>query len=441
MRVALALLVVVSIGRVHSLIGLAALSPALVLGVVTLAYAAFNPSQLNEAALLKTWPARVMAGLAIVACISVPFGMSIGASGSYVLTVYAKVLLLAFLLIAATRNARDLHAFVWAYIVSCLALAVTGLFTGGGMGRYRSVGMYDANDLSLILLTGIPLALAAYQSSSRISARAMSMVVLVGGAAAIAGGSSRGGFFGLVMVGLVLFGLLKRVSLPKRVGLVGALALTLLVTAPEGYWNRMETTVASPTEDYNWNETYGRRMIWKRGLGYMTSNPLTGLGISNFGRAEGTYAPALENIDPSEIGSQVKWAASHNSFIQVGAETGVAGLVLFCLLVFGGMISMFRLHRRLPERWARGDSEVRFLYYLTRYLPASFVGFAVSGFFLSYAYLDPVYVLGAFVAGTYASVASRVRRDRRAAWGDRSERAGGRNASDVRFRRLLRPRQ
>lgn len=414
MRVALMLLIMVSIGRVHNLVGLGVLSPALVLTVATVAYAIIKPSQLNDSALLRTWPARVMAGLGIMACISVPFGMSIGASASYIFRVYAKVLLLAFLLIAGTRNASDLNGFVWAYVASCGALAFAGLFTGGGMGRYQSVSMYDANDLSLVLLTGIPLALTAYQSSSSLRPKVLSLLVIVGGIATITGSSSRGGFFGLVMGGLALLGLLKRISLPKRAGLVALLAGTLLVTAPEGYWNRIETTVTSPTDDYNWTEPYGRRNIWKRGLRYMTSNPLTGLGIGNFDRAEGTFAPKWNNINPSVAGSYVKWSAPHNSFIQVGAETGFPGLILLVLLVFGGMFSMFRLHRRLPERWSRGDQEGKFLYYLTRYLPASFVGFSVSGFFLSYAYFDPLYVLGAFVAGTYAAVTSRIRRERNA---------------------------
>lgn len=444
LRVALALLLFVSIGRIHSLLGLEALSPALVFGLVAVGYAALNPSQLNDTALLKTWPARAMAGLALTAFLSVPFGMSMGSSGSYILSVYAKVLLLAYLLIAATRNARDLHVFVWAYVVSCGALIVAGLFMGGGMGRYRSVGMYDANDLSLILLTGIPLALAAYQSSPSTRAKATSLAVLIGGAATIAGGSSRGGFFGLVIVGIALFVLLKRVSAAKRVGLVAVLAATLLVTAPEGYWNRMETTITNPTEDYNWDETYGRRNIWKRGVGYMMSNPITGIGINNFGRAEATYAPVLENINPNQVGSQVKWAAAHNSFVQVGAETGFPGLILFCLLVFGGMISMYRLHQRLPEAWARSDREARFLYYLTRYLPVSFLGFTAAGFFLSYAYLDPIYVLGAFVAGTYASVTSRLRRDRREAGMGRSTGPGRRSTRGTRkarYRLIARSRE
>jgi ABC-type multidrug transport system permease subunit len=83
---------------------------------------------------------------------------------------------------------------------------------------------------------------------------------------------------------------------------------------------------------------------------------------------------------------------------------GVPGLLLFSTLIFGGIISMRRLRRRLPPSWADGDAEQRFLYQATVYLPVSFVGFAVSSFFVSFAYSDPIYYLAAMVVGVYVSV-------------------------------------
>ena len=71
---------------------------------------------------------------------------------------------------------------------------------------------------------------------------------------------------------------------------------------------------------------------------------------------------------------------------------------------------MARLRRRLPPAWLHGDPEERFLYLATIGLPLALVGFAITAFFLSFAYLDLVYVLAAFVAGVYVAVGEKMRR-------------------------------
>jgi O-antigen ligase len=106
--------------------------------------------------------------------------------------------------------------------------------------------------------------------------------------------------------------------------------------------------------------------------------------------------------DPSLPG--IKWSAAHNSFLQAAAEMGIPGILLFCALVFGSFLQCIMIRRRLPPNWYKGDHEERFLYYTSVYLPVAMIGFAVGGFFVSFAYMDLVYVLGAFVAGLQVSV-------------------------------------
>lgn len=56
-----------------------------------------------------------------------------------------------------------------------------------------------------------------------------------------------------------------------------------------------------------------------------------------------------------------------------------------------------------------GDQEQRFLYFSTVYLPLSFVGFGVTCTFVSFAYLDPIYVLAAYLAGLYRATDVKLR--------------------------------
>lgn len=405
LRIFLFLLTIVTISRVHSYVGLSALRPALLLVLLTGAYALMNPRALNDGALLRTWPPKVMAALGIMACISVPFGMSIGGSGAFILGTYSKVLLFGFLLVVAIRHARDLYTFVWAYVVSCGILVFVATVVVG-VSKTQGLTTYDANDLGLVLLIGLPLALAVAQSTDNKLVRLLSGATVAGIGMAMALSMSRGGFVGMIAVGGGLLLLLKSVSVAKRLGFVALAATALFVAAPAGYWELMET-ITRPTEDYNWSSNYGRRQVWERGLGYMMGSPLTGIGIGNFARAEGTISDPAVNWVPGP--GRIKWSVAHNSFLETGAEMGLPGLILFSSLVFGGIVAMVRLRKRLPPRWARGDPQERFLFHLTLYMPVSLLAFAVTGFFVSFAYQDPIYILAAFMAGLYAAVPAKMR--------------------------------
>ena len=70
-----------------------------------------------------------------------------------------------------------------------------------------------------------------------------------------------------------------------------------------------------------------------------------GVGPNNFGTAEGRLSPFA---DRQQYGIGVRWNAPHNSFIQVGAELGVPGLVLFVGMIASTFVALRRLVRRRP---------------------------------------------------------------------------------------------
>lgn len=416
-RLALFAIILISVGRVHQHFGfLAALHPAKVFAALALFYAVLKPGAVNSEQILTDWPSKIIVALAVLACISAPFGLSLGGSGMFVLTVFAKVIVLALLLIAATRDYRDLFTFVWAYVISCgilVVFALTVFQMGGGGGVARLSGglyMYDPNDLGLVLITGLPLAVMTYRVTSGWK-KIISVFVIVGIGAALALTGSRGGFLGLVAVGGALLFMLREVPVLKRVALTAAVALGLFAMTPSGYWDRMETMM-SPTEDYNWTDYSGRKQILERGVGYMLERPFLGVGIGNFERAEGTIserAKQYRNITGESVPA-ARWLSPHNSYLEVGAELGVSGLLLWSGLLFGGIFSLYGLRRRLPASWKRGDPEERFLYEMTLFLPVAFFGFAVTCTFVSFAFLEIFYILAAYVSGLYISLRARKRR-------------------------------
>ncbi len=414
MRVSLFLLTVLTISRMHQHFPtIGRMHPAQVLVGFALLSAILNPRLLARWEWTTRWPARVVAGLGVAACLSALFGMSFGASARFILDLYARVLIVSFLLMAVLRDTRDLAMFVWAYVLSCgivawMSLAVFGVTsTKTGLERLAFLYTYDSNDVGCVLMVGLPLSLLVLQTG-RFWSKLLALFILVGVAVTLARTGSRGAFVGLLVVGLLILLTLPRVRLSHRLGFVALASISVASAAPPGYWKQMRT-LTSLEEDYNWQSAKGRRQLAIRGLHYWMEYPVFGIGIGNFNRAEGQLSDLAKHSDPRTPG--IKWSAPHNSALEVGVELGPGGLALWSSLILGGIIGTRRLRRRLPATWVTGDREQRFIYLTTVYLPVALAGFAVTSSFLSFAYLDPIYVLAAFLTGLYGCAEARLRQD------------------------------
>ncbi len=96
--------------------------------------------------------------------------------------------------------------------------------------------------------------------------------------------------------------------------------------------------------------------------------------------------------------------------MQAGSELGVPGLILWTSLLFGGLVGLKRMWRRLGPHWARGDPDREFIYLALLYLRVAILGFAATSFFVSFAWIDPIYIVVALVSGVYACVGGIRRR-------------------------------
>jgi len=405
LHIALFLLIVLTISRVYMHVpGLAKARPLLLLTASVAIFAFMSPRLLSSGSVLRTWPAKALVGLTIVACLSAPAGISLGNSGRFLLEVFSKTIILTFLLIAATRNIRDLYTIAWGYVMASGILSFFALFifklqrygTDFDYARLANLYTWDANDVVLVLLVGLVLSLLVLQSVRDSLRRLTCLAVLMFIGATVARSGSRGGFVGLVAVGIALLLMTSGVSIFRKVFVIGVAIAGLVLWAPEGYWKQMQT-IKDPKSDYNYNSIDGRRHTMLRGIQYMKDHPLLGVGISNFQKAECTISDKAKNTPP---GYGIRCMPPHNSYIQAGAETGVVGLVLWASLIFGGVISLRHWGRKLPKRFRRGTEEQKFLYYACQYIPVGLVGFGVTSYFLTFAWLEPYYMLLALTAGT-----------------------------------------
>jgi len=403
LRMLLSLVMVVSISRIHLYYPvLAAYRPAMVLCALAVLYAFLNPRAFVHTNTVNVWPMRLIALLLVLACCSVPFGIALGNSATFIIDSYAKTILLTFLLFLSVRNVRDLYTYVWGFVTSCgilcyFAVFVFRLETGDGLtARLGELYTYDSNDVGVLLVMGLALTLLLLFVDRGVK-RWVLILNLVGISLAMARSGSRGGFLGLLAVGLATLTLVKGFSATRRWVILTTGAVVLAVASPRGYWEQMATILA-PHEDYNFTSIDGRSALIKRGIGYMVGRPVFGLGIANFSRAECTIS---SRITSRLSGEQLHCKAPHNSYVQAGAELGVPGLITWVWLVFGLVVAPLRLRRRFPKAWLKGTDAERLFYASASFFPVAMCGFAVTSFFVSFAFTDPIYIMAALYSALY----------------------------------------
>ena len=159
----------------------------------------------------------------------------------------------------------------------------------GSDGRLSGGAHYDANDLALMLVATIPLAIYFLRPGVAIAKRLFALASLALFIELIIKSGSRGGFIALISVAVYIIIAFRAIPLRVRLGAVAGAALIMTVFGSAAYWQMMQT-LRNPQDDYNMTSPVGRKAIWKRGVGYMLTHPLIGTGANTFEQAEGSLS-------------------------------------------------------------------------------------------------------------------------------------------------------
>jgi len=378
----LLLFVLVIVGRFHEAVP--AIGP-LRLGLVSGGFALLSwmlaPGSLHDKipfAIPQVRYVGILFGLAIA---TIPVGVWPGNSLDYLTQVYWKVVVLFLLVLFWSRTVKDMRCVVWACCLGVIGLVVSALLTGrGGEIRFDADSKtYGSNELALVLVMVLPLLLYLLSTSRLLAKLLLSGMVLVC-LYGIMLTRSRGGLLALSVVGALI---LWRSTLTRMSKVMIALAVLLVfgVLADDAYWDRIKT-IWAPQSEYD--RTAGARTpVWQTGLTIMATQPW-GVGINGFGIAEGL----------SHGGTGIWWAP-HNSFLQIGVELGVGGLIVFLLVIVRALGDLRHIQTKAKETPAPNP-----LAPLGTALEASLLGFVVAGFFLSQAYSALLYVVLALSAAS-----------------------------------------
>lgn len=263
---------------------------------------------------------------------------------------------------------QKLYYLILTIAASIGILAVKGGIWAVGTGfSHRVYGppgtqFYENNAFAIATLMAIPLLILWLRETTNRKLKLALMAAVPLAFASAISSHSRGALLTMgVLVPLLLWHS-KRKYLAIPVLAIGVwFGIDYL---PEHWFQRMET-LETYQEDAS---AQGRLEAWRDGINYALRHPLTGAGFEGW-----------------------RWVTRrdwHSSYVEILAEHGVIAFALWFSLLFGTIISLTRILRRV-----RGLERMAWAQNWAQMLRASLVAYAVGTLFLGLSYWDIFYHL------------------------------------------------
>ncbi len=301
-----------------------------------------------------------------------------------------------FVLITGVMHSQ--HRLHQAVLVICISLGflmvkegLIFLLTAGGHQIAGTGSLGDNNGVALALLMAIPLLLYCAKYTAEYWVR-IGMYVTAGlGVVTVIASYSRGGFVGMLAMGLML---LKNSKYKVRaVVALAVIAIIVFASLPEDYINRI-STIREASSDGSFEV---RLLAWK--INYMLALDHPFLGV-------GPYGSLIWENWMSELGQAVTYLfpsplimrtfVAHSIYFQVLGDTGFIGLFLFVCLLGVALLKTIQ-----TQRLAKRDPSLEWAGDLARATQISLVVYLVAGAALSLIYFELIYIVLAIVSRTH----------------------------------------
>jgi O-antigen ligase len=288
---------------------------------------------------------------------------------------------------AAVREPRHARRAWVAFVTGALLTATIGLLVEGSAapdeeGRLAGAAGVGPNQLGGYLVVA---AILAVTMATDRRAPALQRVACAGAAVLCLPlqlmTGSRGALLGLAVA---LIAAPFVVGRGRRAGVAALAALTVLAGAafivtvlPDAIGQRVTRVDTSGS---------GRRDIWRMGIRIVDAHPVTGVGPGNFSVSTvdyllqpGVTTRAIYIVDEPKV--------AHNIYLEVLAELGLPGLILFGVIAATGLKSALAAARASGRR---GDRETELL---ARGLFLALLAMLVAAFFSSELFSKQLWVL------------------------------------------------
>lgn len=391
----LSLALLTAVWRMQDLFApLGIIRPTITTTLAAAALLALDTGRRRRLAAARSLPLGLAIVLLAILVIGAPVSIWPGGSIAFLAKDLIPSIAIAVLVAGAARGVRDIEFLITVLLAGAAIFSTYILLTVqvGPTGRLGRLRYYDVNDLALLIVSSMPLAVLMLRRGSGKLRTLFAIACLGIFVVTLVRSGSRGGFLAFVVVSLYM--LLRYRALPARIraGAVIGGALLLLVAGSSRYWDMMQTML-HPKSDYNLNTYDGRIEIWKRGLGYVGAHPLLGVGADAFPVAEGELSTMARQR--RELHLPTKWSVAHDAYIHIAAEGGLLALAAFLGMGVAAFRSLARVNR--VARQPGGDPRVAAC---AQALTGAFIGYAFAQIFISAQYFTFLYVLVGLVAAT-----------------------------------------
>ena len=288
-------------------------------------------------------------------------------------------LIIYFVVINSVTNEQRLFIFLMIFVLASAKLAFFGArtwaFRGFGFTSWGLMGppgfFQNSGELAIQMSIFFGLSVSIFTAlKNKVKGLRYWFLFLcpIAAAMTIMGASSRGAQLALAVQLLILFH--RKITL-KRVFLAVLISGLIYSLLPDEQLARFQNMGDDDTSRQ-------RILYWENGLDMMLESPLSGAGYFNFP----SYYNAFHSDDL--IGMRVKYGAElpHNIFIQVGAELGFFGLLIYVALILQGI----SINARQKKLLLSAGKAMHWAFHMAIGLNVGLVGFFIAGQFVSVVY-------------------------------------------------------
>ena len=309
----------------------------------------------------------------------VPLAMWPGGAFSMIFDRFSKAVVSAMLISMAVVTVRELRKLLWIQVsavslVVFFSLALRHMTNDGRLKGIQKSILENPNDLAINIAISFPIALVFMLNAKGLK-KLIWCVALVLMPIAIVLTYSRSGLLAFILTLVVCvweYGIKgKRRYLVATVFGLLLLGFALSMTSSH-YRARVESIVLGNIEGSDDKGSLdARKALLKKSLYVAATHPFFGVGPGCF------------------ILVDKGWVIAHNSYSELAAESGFAGLILF-LLTLAAAFKNIRQVRKTP--WYEQDAEVRLF---TQALWSGLVAYMLAACFASTEYnLYPYFMVG-----------------------------------------------
>jgi O-antigen ligase len=331
-----------------------------------------------DGVLWKSKETKLMIAFWLIGLLSVPLSVWPGGAFEFLGLVINRNFIVFMCCYACIQSERELKILLKGILLGGLTLGLGVVFAAREIteDRLTTTKAYDPNDLAIVLVMIMPLALFSYFSGKTKISKLFSGSTILFMVLAFFKTGSRGGFVGLAVLGLMfLFLRFNNVKAKKKVVIFVLSILLAIWIVPQDTWERFDEVATG--KDYNLK--VGRMLIWKSSLKLVYEKFLLGSGAGQFSTVLG-----------QEYGDSF-WRAAHNMFLEIAVELGLIGLLIFLLVI----IQIWR-NAKMAERKMEETKHEGYFIDFPSYIKLFLIGYVISGNFLSQGYLILLPILLAF---------------------------------------------